>query len=268
MSKRCLSFLSALVLGCVLILSGCAAGGRKQAANFIKDYYQGWIDGNISAEVDYDDYLSQQSKDLLGLTREEYISNLNTSQESINVKFTDIEVVGEEKMDHEIYRIRRTLTSTSNAGEQKDTGYDYVIQENGEMRILQYGAFEKKDFQMPAEKPRALNITMPTAYTTVDSMVLRLDVKNESSTNYAIGYMGNGQIVVTTDKGEFTQEMQIPPETLMMATGTRTGLFEIDKARGEIQKVTINNIYALGSNLRPVNVHNSFSMTIYDVAGY
>lgn len=259
--KKKFGILLTVLLIFSLALSGCS-NDKSEAAKFVKGYYEQWIDQKMTPEITFDDYLSDKSKELLGLNRDDFVTNLNNSMDTLNIKYTEINILGEEKKEKDVYKIRRTFKTVSDIGDNKDTGFDYVIKENGKMRFLKYGVTEKIDHTVLPSKPNALNISMPRSFVGVDSLVISLDVDNTSESHYTIGYLGNGQVIVTTDQGEYTQDL--PSSVSMFSGGTRLGEIQIDKAKGNIKKVQINNIYAIGDNLKPINVHNSFSVVVFD----
>lgn len=253
-ARLCGSLLVAL-----LLLTGCT--GKKGAENYVKDYYQQWIDGNMSAEKTYDEYTAQLSKELFAIDRDTFVQNVKDSMEKYGLKHTSVKISSSTKIDDNLYKIKRDLKVSAGGQEINESGYDYVIKEGDEYKLLQYGAYEKEDTGQIKDEAGKLNVYVSTIYTGIDDLILTIKVDNRTKYKYGVGWAGIGEVVVETDKGTYNETLT--GTAVIPAGETHTGEQVIKNAKGKVKKITVNGIFMLSTSGRPVDQNKSESIQAY-----
>lgn len=247
-----------LVAACALLLTGCSERGVK---NFVSGYYEGWASGEVNVEKSYDDYISATSKELLGISRDTYISELTKGLNESNTQYKSISISSVKSYDDHIYKVKGDVQATVNGQEVSIPVADYIINEHGKYKFLQYGV-SSKELVETSYSSEAFSMATDVMYTGVDRIMINLIAKNPTTTNYSIGYAGNGKIVVETDQG--TYETLMPGMNIVRARQNNQGLQEIDGVRGTVKKITVTNVYELNVDNEPKDKANSRSYVIYE----
>lgn len=242
-----------------LILSGCA---NKGAENFVKGYYKALAKGEMTAEKSYDEYISNVSKELFGITREKYMGFYASGVNTDVVKYDTINVTGTINFHDTIYKVKMDVKTNGddNSGDKPQI-VDYVINENGEYKFLQYGVQSKQQVDTNFSS-NAFSVAIDAIYTGPDKIIVNLIANNPTTAPYAVGYGGNGKIVVQTDEGTF--EKLIKGTNIIKPVDKNEGLQEIDGVKGNIKSIAIYNIYELNASGEPKDSNNSRSFVLYE----
>lgn len=253
-----LTFVVCALMLTLAVLTGCAKG-EKGAEKFVEKYYKDYISGKINPSDVYDNYISDLSKDLLGISKADYVSSVEAKEES-GFKFKSYEISSVTNYEDSIYKVRVYLEIELGGETTKQYSDEYVINENGKYKFLQYGVQNKQSIETNFTS-NDFSMTIDTLYTGPDKIMVNLIAKNNTTSPYAVGFGGNGKIVVETDKGR--AEAVLPGTNVVRPMDDLKGLQEITDVKGTINTITIYNIYELNASNEPKSKNNARSFVLY-----
>lgn len=251
--KLSLVLFSVLFAG--LLLTGCGNAENK-AEKYVEEYYKGVKSGEISAESSYDDYISKTSKDLLGISRETYVQGFNTRLTS----YDKLEIANVTGYNDTVYKVKCNFEFTEGDTSVKRTHNEYLINEDGEFKFLQYGVTSKQSVDTSFSS-KEFSMAVDTIYQGPDRIMVNMIAKNSTTSAYAVGYGGNGKIVVETDEG--TYEAEIPGTNVIKPIDSSEGYQEVPDVKGTIKSIVVQNVYELNASYEPKDLNNSRSYTLY-----
>ena len=256
--KKVFTGFFAVVIMCV-VLAGCDK--YSSVEKFTEEYYKAWINGEMTAEKSYDNYISQTSKDILSISKDNYVAQLNNTMSKMIYKKVEIRNVTD--FNSTVYKVKCKFTIEVDGKEQEYTSNEYVVNENGQFKFLQYGVQAKQDVET-SYSSNEFSMAIDALYTGPDAAVVNLIAKNPTTSAYAVGINGNAKIVVETDKGTF--EATIAGTNIVQPVDSNEGIQSINGVRGDIKSISIYNIYELDASNQPKDMNNARSYTLYRVS--
>ncbi len=246
-------FLLCALLIAVLPLSGCTTRAEEK---FVEDFYKKVIDKEITPEEIYDNYISQTSKDVLGITKEEYVADYNEA--NTNLEITDVSILSSNAYDKAV-AVKREVEATVNGEETTEINFDYVIEENGEMKFLQYGSYEKVSVDGTFGTGE-LSITTDEFFIGVNNVVVHMIIDNASSKTFSLGHNLDGVLVVETTEGSYTADItQVPVRPGVSSSGIKV----VDNVKGEVLKISLQNVYETDTQSQPLNPSSPLTYVLY-----
>lgn len=249
-----------LAVSAVFMLSGCA---QKGAENYISDYYSSWGKGEMTPEKSYDECISATSKELLNINKEQYVNSLTAMLNEKKVVYKSISIKPKSVVayDDHIYKIKGEIEAESFGAPIKIPVTDYIINEDGKYKFLQYGV-SSKELTDTSFSSEAFSVSMDVMYSGPDRLMINLIAKNPTTSNYSVGYGGDARLVVETDQGSYEQIM--PGMNVVKARDSNQGTQTVDNVKGIVKKITLLNVYELTPNNEPKDKSNSRSYVIYE----
>lgn len=255
--KLSAALMAAFFLG--LCLAGCSKD--KGAENFVKEYYKAWGKAEMTAEKSYDDYISNMSKELLGISKEDYVKGLDNSMNGGSIKFKSAKVLGVTNYNDMIYKVKCGITVEANGESVTYNNNEYVINEEGKYKFLQYGVQSKQAVET-SYSSREFSMAIDAIYIGPDTVMVNLIAKNPTTSPYAVGFGGNGRIVVETDQGSFQGVLE--GSNIIKPMDENSGMQQINGVNGEIKSIAVYNVYELTASNEPKDVNNSRSYVLYN----
>ena len=252
-----------LTLICVVIslsLTGCNKNTNETKEDteieqttpekFLLNMYSSFIDKKPVYGDIYDNLIAQKSKDLNIFSKEQYVSDSETRDFKNNIVYTDIKVISSEKITKEIYKVKSLVKSTVNNIQQTEDSTDYVVEENGEFKILIGGYLSiKKCSDQSVNDIQYNNIKLIEC---VESSAISFDITNKTNKIIKIGWAAMPTLQLKTDKGEFLSTLD---SCVRMNSGESKNIFvNFKNSEGTPKEVSLNNINIL--NIRGLPMDN------------
>lgn len=247
----------AVVIMGLLGISGCE---KSKVKKFVNDYYAAWGSGNMTPEKSYDEYISSKSKELLRISKEEYVDKLKNTLNKNNLAYKSIRIKSITPMEDNIYKIKGDIKTESNGEIINISSDDYVVKEGDVYKFLQYG-LNKKELTETSYNSEIFSVSMDSMYTGPDMIMINMIAKNPTNYDYTVGFAGNGKIIVETDQGNY--EKAIPGMNLVKAHDSIEGTQIIEGVKGKVNKISLSNVYELGADKQPKDKANSRSYVLY-----
>lgn len=200
--------------------------------------------------------LSNNSDEMAKLYSDAYVSstgyNLSTVQKILkqnrkDLKITKSELVKIEDYSDTIKKATVTITGTAN---DKETTNDYVyalIKEANGWSLSPDGLINTTDYPVSTYKKKELNVTLAKKIDLFEGGIIRVNVFNDSKTEYSFGSdTEKCDVEIVTDKGTFNVTMD--DKAKVSKDDNTYFMSRNNDLAGEIQKVTIKNVFEYDSN--------------------
>ena len=258
--KKHLKILAAALLVAFAASFSVGCNTNTGAKSFVQGYYKKWIKGTMTAEESYDNYISQTSKDLLNIDRDTYIREMEENMRSQSIKYKSVEVNNVVSYNDDIYKLMVTIKASTNGVDNTITTTEYVINENGKYKFLQYGV-SSKELVETSFNTRNFGMGIDVLYTGPDKIMMNMIANNPTTTAYAVGFEGNAKIVVDTENGPV--EKTLDGTNIVKPVTDVKGRQDVEGVSSKVKRITVYNVYELDGKNQPKNLNNARSFVLY-----
>ncbi|MBQ8727562.1 MAG: hypothetical protein IJY83_03615 [Oscillospiraceae bacterium] len=255
MFKKITAFL--LIATMCFILSGCSNNGTSVSEGaetgnpeeIVKGYYTCLI--NEKYDIAYDKYVSSISK--VFETKEEFSQRMELSAFMQDKKLKDVLINDAELVmgtEDVIYKIKGIAKYELDGETITEDFFEYVItqKQTGFNRILIDGALSAKPYEMANGK--GLHASKVMVYNTVEGKRVKMTMTNNDVIFHAIGKETMPPMLEIVVGGR-TRPCKFPSYTIIEPGKTAEFTAEYDGVSGEVTKVVLSSIYAVGENKKP-----------------
>lgn len=175
--------------------------------------------------------------------------DIETIEKILEKSKKEYEILSSELVSMEDYSDtikRATIKITSKANDEESTNdYDYaIIKEEEGWAISPDGIISFEDYNIPMYTKGELNLNLAKNIKLFEGGILRVKVYNDSKNQFMFGSENNKcEIIVETTTGKYVTTMDEP--TKLPKKVNSYFLARVTELDGEINKVTVTNIYDL-----------------------
>ena len=221
-----------------------------QPEDVIAEIYNGLVRKSLTWENIWDSYVSDLSKSLGFMTRDQFV-DAGRAQEQNNIVYTGYSFVSKEDLGGGIYKINCVISFTSSASdsEAQQTLVEYVTEENGAYKYLISGVTDYKEYSNLSDE--AVRLENVAVYTMAESIYITFDVVNKSPASYSLGWVSGANVTLSTGEGEYHLTMNEPLK--VPAGATQSCVCNFAGAKGAVRALTMFNVLERSSSGLPLD---------------
>lgn len=225
---------------------------------YIQNMYTKLMNKEITYEDMWDDYISDTFKNGGIIDKKTCIENSEAYEFKNNLVYTEVKAISSEQVTDNIFKVRTMLRFTANGQEMSNDYFEYVINENGNLKCIPEGKLSLKEIGNSVIENINYNNIKKINY--VEGLGIIMDIENKYDNAIELGGFGNyPTIILKTDKGEYTSTLN----PIKIGRGqTQTIEIKFEEAQGEIESITINNINYLNDRGLPQDHTGGASHTL------
>ncbi|MDU3722710.1 MAG: hypothetical protein E7G24_05795 [Clostridium celatum] len=225
----------------VLFLVGCSkeivrvkAPTAEEALSLFNKYN---VDNNIEEMVKL---YSDVYVDAIGYSTNQIIKIMKNNRKDVEINSATIESL--EAVDDNTQKANVSITAIVN-GEESTESYTYAVLKEGDgWAVSPDGIIGCMNFDVPVSKSKELNLNLVKEIINFTGGIIRVDVVNNSSNDVIFGTNdAKTEVLVETTEGTYKNTLE---QSATVNKRSRSSFMSsIDGIKGEIQKVTVTNIY-------------------------
>ena len=237
------SFIVILFTGCGKKIETIKAPTAQEAIDLFNQYN---LESNIEEMVKlYSDVYIES----VGYTPKQIIKMIKSNRSKATINSSTIKSM--EDIDENTKKAVVTISATVN-GEESTDDYIYAIVKEGDgWAVSPDGVTGCVSFDVPAPKNGELNLNLSKEIIQFDGVTIRVDVYNDSKTNYIFGTDDSKtEVIVETTEGTYNNILE---ESATVNKRTKSYFMaKIADIKGDITKVTVTSIYDADKDGNPV----------------
>lgn len=247
-----------LILASFLLLTGCKNDDTEVVETtpeqYVAELYGVLANDEAPLNKVYYSYFSKASKDIISL---EKYTDMETEKldgiEIISVTGLSSSIVSDDR-----YKVTGTMNYTKNGAEKKRVFSEYLIREDGKLKYLYDGIFNRETYIMPEDADTLpIHANYVSIYSGDEYMMIKISVENAGSTACSIGKESlHGAVTVNTDTGSFAGNIE--DITKIAREETAEVYCKIKSVSGKPEQVIISHIYSIDFRGEIIDTGNGF----------
>lgn len=203
-------------------------------------------------------YLSNDYFEILDISKDEFISSMEKNRFESNLEITDYMIFNQQDIDDSTKRFDVSIKASD--GSSND--YVYALtNKTGEWKVIPDGYLSFKDYSYESLSNDGLDMVLVKEIDSLTGKTLLFDINNNSSSSYSLGWASAPNIIVTTDRGNYT--FNNPSPVKLEIGHSERSYINIPGAVGDIQKITMTNVNKLNNSGLPVDYSGGYEYVIY-----
>ena len=226
---------------------------------FLEGMYTDMVKPTTTFGKIYDKYLSDVSKKVISKDNFIKAQDQDLTKNDIIINSFNAEKIAE--FENGITEFKCTLTYAIDDVTTTKVFDDFVIEIDGEFKYLYQGILSKKIYTMQTTDPsNKIHCKSATIYEKNNAIQLELNMENSSISNMTFGWNSGSEVKIVTSQGEYSAKVASPCKINSESEVSIAVIF--DGAKGDVNKITVLNIYSLNIMSEPIESGTGLTYTV------
>lgn len=230
----CSIMLVLLFVGCSKEIVRVKAPTAEEALNLFNKYN---VDNNIEEMVKL---YSDVYIDAIGYNTSQIVKIMENNRKEVTINAATIENL--DSIDDNTQKANVSITAIVDGKESTESYVYAVLKEGDGWAVSPDGIINCINFDVPAPNEKELNLNLVKEIIKFDGGIIRVDVLNNSNDNIVFG-IDNAKTEVLVETSEGTYKNVLEQSATVKKRSKSSFMSNMDGLKGEIQKVTVTNIY-------------------------